>query len=302
LSLPWYVLLLLVAAAGLHTAWNFILKQIQEKNIAVWWALVFSAAVCLPALVYFIKRDGPDAIFSAWPFILASAVLEAIYYTLLAAAYRVGDFSLVYPIARGAAPALLAAWSVLFLDERLSRSGLAGIILIVAGLLIIGGSGLIGRQKRSPESGPPDKALRRLLIASVAIALLVALCTSLYSVVDGAAVKQHSPIPYIILVFTATSIIMTPLMLVRYGAPALLGEWKVRWRQLALIGLLSLAAYLLVLSAYRLSQVSYAGAVRELSVVFAAFAGWRLLGEKLGKVRLGGALIVFVGILFIAVL
>ena len=68
----------------------------------------------------------------------------------------------------------------------------------------------------------------------------------------------------------------------------------------ALMGLLTFLAYSLVLTAYSMTQVSYAGAIREVSIVIAALAGWGLLGEGLGKVRVVGAAVVFAGILLIA--
>ena len=68
------------------------------------------------------------------------------------------------------------------------------------------------------------------------------------------------------------------------------------------LGLLTVSAYLLTLLAYALAPLGYSGAIREVSVVLGAFAGWRFLGEKMGPMRLAGAGIVFVGILMIALL
>jgi drug/metabolite transporter (DMT)-like permease len=80
----------------------------------------------------------------------------------------------------------------------------------------------------------------------------------------------------------------------------MLAVWRSHWPRISLIGLLSLAAYTLVLGVYTFAPVSYAGAVREVSIVFAAFAGWRWLGEGFGALRAGGALAIFAGILLIA--
>jgi uncharacterized membrane protein len=73
-----------------------------------------------------------------WPYALSSACVEAVYYSTLVRAYTHGDFSLVYPVARGAAPALLAIWATLFLGERLQRAGVVGLILVLIGLLYVG--------------------------------------------------------------------------------------------------------------------------------------------------------------------
>ena len=278
-----FVLALLFAAAVFHAGWNLLLKQVEEKHIATWWALVASAACSLPVLAF-----SPISIIAVWPYVLASAILEALYYSVLAQAYRYGDFSLVYPIARGAAPALLAIWSVLVLGERLQPLGVMGLGLVVGGLVVVGSSAWLSQ--------------RRLAVgrASVVLALCVAVCISFYSVIDGAAVKHNPPAGYTTLIFAATTALLTPVVIARHGLPAVVGEWKRRWRRLVAIGLLTFLAYSLVLTAYSLAQISYVGAIREVSIVVGAVAGWRLLGEELGKVRVIGAIVVFAGILVIA--
>lgn len=67
------------------------------------------------------------------------------------------------------------------------------------------------------------------------------------------------------------------------------------------IGVLMLVAYMLVLVVYGFSSVSYAGAIREISIVFGALAGWLWLKEKFGFVRVAGALVIFSGILIILI-
>jgi drug/metabolite transporter (DMT)-like permease len=276
------VLLLLFASAVFHAGWNLLLKQAGEKHIATWWALVATAVCALPVLAF-----NPISLAVAWPYVLASAGFEALYYWVLVQAYDQGDFSLVYPVARGAAPALLALWAVLFLGERLRLFGGVGLGLIVLGLAVVGGSAWFTHR------GSPSRL-------SLGLALGVALCISLYSIIDAAAVKHNAPAGYTVVIFAATAALMAPVVLRRYGWPAVAAEWRGHWRRLLLIGLLTFLAYSLVLTVYRVGQVSYAGAVREISIVLAALAGWRLLGEPLGKVRVAGAAVVFAGILLIA--
>src|SRR4030095_11783379 len=94
------------------------------------------------------------------------------------------DFSLVYPIARGTAPAFLMLWSILFLREQPSAGGILGISMIVCGMVIIGATSLI--QSRGGK----------LHIKGVVTALSVALIISLYTLIDGTAVKHGPPLPY----------------------------------------------------------------------------------------------------------
>ncbi|HET6846476.1 MAG TPA: DMT family transporter, partial [Anaerolineales bacterium] len=247
-------------------------------------AMMLGSLLLLPALLFV----GLPAR-TTWIMLLISAAVEASYFIILPYAYEDADFSLVYPLARGAAPALIALWSVLFLKEQLTPGGVAGLITIILGLLVVGGSGWL------LANGKPH--WRGILPA-----LLLALCISIYTVIDGAAVKMTSPLAYAALIYFVSSLYMTPFIVRRYGWTRLTQEFRLNGRRLLLIGILIQAAYFLALLAYRLSHVSYSGAIREVGVVMGAFAGWQFLGEKFGAARLIGAIVIFVGILMIALL
>jgi drug/metabolite transporter (DMT)-like permease len=94
---------------------------------------------------------------------------------------------------------------------------------------------------------------------------------------------------------------VTPAVVLRYGNRAIINEWRTNWMRIVLVGIFTLLTYLLVLKAYTITRVSYAGTVREISVVFAAFVGWRWLGEDFGLIRLVGAVLIFAGIFVIAI-
>jgi drug/metabolite transporter (DMT)-like permease len=224
---------------------------------------------------------------STWILLAISALAEALYFIVLSFAYDDADFSLVYPLARGSAPALLALWSVLFLGERPTPGGLVGLAIIVAGLLIVGGSNWI------EQNGHPH--WRGILPA-----LFLALLISVYSVLDGAAVKHTEPFAYAALIYFVSSVYMTPFILRRHPWAELKQELAAHGWRLALIGALIVTAYFMALIAYRISFVSYAGAIREVGVVMGAIAGWQLLGEKFGGLRVAGAVIIFAGIVVIA--
>jgi drug/metabolite transporter (DMT)-like permease len=226
---------------------------------------------------------------AVWPYVLSSALMEAIYFLVLIGAYQYGDFSLVYPMARGAAPALLTLWAVLFLGERPAPLGLLGIAVLVCGLLVVGGTTWWHERKTSSLAG-----------AALGLALVTACCVSIYSAIDGAAVRLVAPLPYTVLVVGLSGVFITPLIIMRYGGEAMLAEVRAHWGTILVAGVLSLFTYMLVLLAYSFSPVSYGGAIREVSVVFAAFVGWRWLGESFGRARLVGAGLIFVGILLIA--
>jgi drug/metabolite transporter (DMT)-like permease len=282
--MPPIAIALLFFSAILHTTWNLLLKQTDDKYIATWWAVLVGSLLFLPVL-FFTGLPAKET----WVLLVASVCIEVVYYALLSAAYTDSDFSLVYPLARGTAPAFIALWSVWFLGETLSPGGLAGLIIVVLGLLIVGGSGLF--------ITPEKPHLKGILLA-----LTIALLISFYSAIDGAAVKQTSALPYAVLVFFLAPAFASPVVIKRYGWQRLTSVWKTNRNRLILIGLLTVCAYLLVLAAYSMAPISYSGAIREVSVVLGAFAGWRFLNEKLGGWRLFGSTVIFLGILVIAFL
>lgn len=282
--MPPLALGLVLVAAVLHATWNLLVKRAREKQVMTWLALVVGVLCYLPIVI-----ASPIDILSVWPFIVSSALVEAVYYIALISAYEHGDFSLVYPMARGSAPALLLIWTALFLGERPTLSGVLGILLLALGLVIVGGKAWWSLRKTAT-----------LHSNGLAIALGVALCISVYTTIDGAAVHRVNPLPYTVIVIALTTAIITPAILLRYGRTAITDEWKSNWLRIILVGIFTLLAYILALKAYTITRVSYAGAVREVSVVFAAALGWKLLHEEFGAARLAGSVFIFAGILVIA--
>jgi drug/metabolite transporter (DMT)-like permease len=225
---------------------------------------------------------------SMWMFALVSMALEAVYFILLSNAYSDHDFSLVYPIARGTAPAFLMLWSVLFLEEVPSPGGLLGVGMIVAGMVIIGATSLI--QNRGS----------RLHLKGVMVALTVALIISLYTLIDGTAVKNGPPLPYALTMFMFVPVFTTAYNVRRFGWKQFAAAWKGPRIPLILAAILGVVAYLLALIAYSFAPLSYSGAIREVSVVIGAFLGWQFLEEPMGGTRVAGAVVIFAGILVIA--
>ena len=282
--MPLTALGLLLAAAMMHTTWNLLVKRAKEKQVFIWCSLIAGTIIFSPLLL-----TSPLFLVSTWPYLISSALVEVIYYITLIRAYENGDFSLVYPMARGAAPAFLLIWATFFLGERPRFFGLMGIALLVFGLIIVGGKTWWTLRKTSGFSK-----------SALALALGVACCISIYTAIDGAAVRHVSPLPYTVLVIALAALFITPAVVKRYGNDAIADEWRANWLRITLVGLFTLLAYILALKAYSIARVSYAGSVREISVVFAAFVGWRWLGESFGAIRLVGAMFIVVGILVIA--
>ena len=289
-------LALVLGAGFLHASWNLILKRTSERLLVTAWGLLLGAVVFAPALI---QAWPPPA--RVWPYAICSAAILLAYYTCLARAYEHGDFSLVYPVARGTAPAMLALWAVLFLGERPSAAGVLGIVAILGGLVVLGGAPLWSRRDGDPRGAALQSrwAALRTHARGSGLAFLVAFLVSTYSAIDGAGVRLWTPIPYVVLTFALSGSLLIPLLALRQGKHVF-RVLRTHWIPTVVISVMTLAAYSLVLRAFQIAPVSYAGAAREVGIVFGALGGWLLLGERLGGIRTAGAVLVFVGIAALA--
>ena len=283
--MPILAIALLLSGAVLHTAWNLLLKQSKDKYVASWWMVITGGVIAMFTLLF----TGLP-VREMWKFAVFSILAEARYFITLSYAYHDNEFSLIYPIARGAAPAFLALWSFLFLDEQPTAGGLLGLGLIILGLLIIGISTLARAN------------VTRLHFKGVAVAVFLAMLISIYSAIDGAAVKNGDAVAYVMTMFTLVPVPITPFIVRQYGWGRLWQEFREQGFKLVLTGILGVAAYMLAVLAYSLAPLSYSGAIREVSVVFGAIAGWWFLKEKMGVMRVLGSAVIFGGILVIAFL
>ncbi len=281
--MPMLALVLLFLSATMHALWNFLLKSAEEKYIAMGWQVILSGILSLFLIFY--SGLPPKEM---WLFAVISMLLEAVYFILLCIAYTDHDFSLVYPIARGAAPALLVLWSTIFVREQLTVGGYIGLAMITGGIILIGATTLLKNKGEKPH-------LRGILTA-----LSVALVISIYTFIDGIAVKQTPALPYGLSMFVMVPFVTTPYLTNYYGVQAFKRTWKNYRGYLLIGGVLGLAAYMLALFAYTIAPVSYSGAIREVSAVIGAFLGWKFLKEEMGGIRLVGSAIVFAGVMVIA--
>lgn len=282
--MPILAILLLLVSAVLHTSWNLLIKQSEDKYIVTWWMVTIGGIFALVAL--FFTGLPPRQM---WIFAMISICVEATYFVTLSYAYRDNDFSLIYPVARGAAPAFLALWSFLFLHEKLTSGGLLGLGMIIGGLLIIGINTLT------------QVHVTNLHFKGAAVALFIALLISIYTTIDGAALRDGFALPYVMSMFAFVPIPITPFIFREYKWERIKKTLTNQPIRVPLAGVLGVLAYLMAVFSYSIAPLSYAGSIREVSVVFGALAGWWFLKEKMGGIRLLGAFVIFVGIVVIAV-
>jgi drug/metabolite transporter (DMT)-like permease len=281
-------ILLLALAAAVHSVWNLFSKRSLDKQTFLWLAVVASLVIyVLPAV--FLMRAFPPWV---WGIIVLSGLLEAVYYLLLGSAYQRGDLSLVYPLARGSAPLFVTVFAFSLLGERPTPVGIAGILLIVAGIYTLHLKSIDPRGLLAPIIAVSRERASQL-------ALLVGVIIAGYSVVDKVGVRYVSPFPYLYLVLLVSSVALAPYMLlVRRGA--IRREWRVNKGAVIAVGFMFVAGYLFVLYALTMSKVSYAASVREMSVIFGAALGAFVLREPFGGNKILGAVFIFAGIVCIA--
>lgn len=280
-------LALVLGAAVLHSGWNALTKRGQNPLCFLWSAGTLATVFCMPLAVPVLLAEGFPA--SALPYVLTTISLHAVYFYALGRSYRSGQFSLVYPIARGFGVALVPIFALVLLDERLSLLGSTGVALVVAGIvgLQITSRGWTGIAAQLRQVGPGTRW-----------ALFTGVMTAAYSLVDKVGVAHLHPVPYIAFMFLGIDLLLLPVMLA--DRAALRREWAMNWRTILVAAVLTATAYLLVLFAFRLSKAGYVVAAREVSIVLSALIGSLWLKEGALGPRLAGAVVVLAGVACVA--
>jgi len=277
--MPTEALVLTLFAAVMHASWNAIVKVGIDRAVVL--GLIAFAHTGVGAVMIAIAGI-PDP--ASWPFILASTLLHYGYYVCLHHAYRVGDLSQVYPLARGLAPLLVALGAWAFAGEAMSAAGWGAVLLASLGISAIAFSRRGGMWDHPPT-----------LFYTIATGLIIAS----YSVVDGMGVRlAGAPLAYMGWLFVWEFPVFVTVLLRRrrtLNAIPLSGVVKGLGG-----GLLSVTAYSLVIYAATLAPLAAISAVRESSVIIAALIGTLMLGESYWRQRCGAAAVVAVGIAFLA--
>lgn len=280
--------MLVVASAFFHALWNLMVKGGADKVAYMWLMNLTSLLTTLP--VFFLLLSDWSLPITAVPYMLGSGLAEALYFFSLGKAYEHGDLSLVYPIARSS-PLYLFALAAIFLGEEISPLGVFGILLVVIGVYMIHLRGLSPRNFLVPVISIRSRASQ--------FALLAALSTSIYSLIDKAGVLKVGPMIYAFWLDFFITALLTPLVLLRGGLSSLAVELKSQGLKIAVSGFLMRVGYLMVLLAMSMAQVSYILSIRQLSIVIVSFLGAGLLGEEYWRVRLIASFLIFSGVLIL---
>jgi len=264
-----------LAAAALHATWNALVKAGGDGFA------VLALAIGLPALpILALLPFVPLPAAASWPYLVASTLVHWVYFGCLLGAYRHGDLSQVYPIARGTAPLLVALGAWALAGEALGRLEAIGLVVLSAGILSLA-------WRRGPR---PAGEARGMLLALATAATIAA-----YSLFDGLGVRRAGTVPgYILWVF-----LMTGGPFLGFALWRRRHDWRVSVAPSLKAGLggaaTSTLAYGIVIWAMSQGPMAHVIALRETSVVIAAGIGAWLLGEPFGRRRLLAAAVAAAG-------
>ena len=280
-------LLLILAAAFIHASWNLLNKRASGHVTFTWLVAFLSAMIYTPVALAVIFVTQLEIGMDGMALMAGSAALHTGYFVLLNQGYRVGDLSLVYPLARGTGPLLSSVGAILLLGERPSALALSGALLIVGGVLVL---------TMNPTSLGQSGAK-----TAVFYALVTGLFIAAYTLWDKQAVSRFA-LPPLVLDWGANlgRAIFLTILPVRYPR-----QMRVEWRQhrYEAIGVAVLAplSYILVLTAMQFTPVSYVAPAREISILIGTAMGTRLLAEGDGQRRLVAASAMVLGVVALAV-
>jgi drug/metabolite transporter (DMT)-like permease len=278
-------LAIVLIAAVVHAFWNLLAKRAGGGAVFVWLYAVCSTIIWTPLTLSSFLRVRHSLTLVDLTFLVGSGLIHTAYFVVLQKAYRVGDLSFVYPLARGTGPALSALGAIVLLGERPTTVALAGTALVVFAIVVFFKPGglSVGRQH------------------AVVLGLTTGVLIASYTLWDKHAVTARHIPPILMEWATGATrvILLLPIALRNWSEVRI--DWKTRRWFAIWIGVLNPLAYLLILFAMTFTPVSYIAPSREISILFGAFLGGHFLGEGDCPRRLAGAGIMVLGILCLSV-
>ncbi len=268
--------LLLAAVSAVTTSFAHALLKAGGDKLAVQaWVRLTGLAFALP-LAAWIGLPPPNL----WPWLIAAGLIHAVYQYVLIHSYSLSDFSVAYPIARGATPIFTAALGIGLLGDRLSPLVLGGVFIVSLGILSLSWGGSIS-------------------LRGFAAAAFAGLLTTAYSLVDAKGVRLAPMASTFIIWFYLADGVSMPLLLIARDKAQFPKALAANWRTGLAAGIAALAAFVPALFAFDLAPVGAVAAIRESSVIISLAIAALLLKETVDAKRAGGALLVAAGTLAI---
>lgn len=281
-------LFLILCSALMHALWNLLVKQSRDKTVFIWW--MFLNSWILMTLVVMVRTQPlPLTLELVW-ISAAAAVCFVLYHWLGGYAYRVGDLSVTYPLVQ-TSMVYVPIWGVLVLGEQLNMAGIIGIALIIVGAYGIQMRRLSWRDALYPLTSLQD--------GSVRAALLAGFIYSIGALLDKTGVTAYPAFDFTYVLVFFMLLFMTLNLLRPSYRGRVLAEARHHPYLVAISGPVIMASFLSFRFGLSLAPVSYAVPVRQVSLLIGVAIGLLFLGETCGRIRLGFAALILLGVFFV---
>ena len=270
------VLLAVLGAAFLHALWNALIKMGASKLGGM---VILSLTEVPIGLAIAATRPLPAP--EVWPWVIAAGCTHFAYKFFLTYAYDRGDLSRVYPIARGAAPMIVALIGAVTLADAVATQEYLGIVVLGAGILLMArGAFAQGEERRM-----------------LPFAIGSACATATYTLIDGLGARvSGDAAAYVAWVFVADGLIFSTMMLALRG-PDILPRDRRSWGVASFASAASYGAYAVSIWAMTIAPIAVVAALRETSILFAVLIGWLVFGEPMDRGKIIAAALIVGGVM-----
>ncbi len=289
--MEFFAYILVLVSAFTHAYWNFILKKSGGTQAFIGLSKIAEIVLFIIPFIYFVAKDE-IAILNYWLFYVIGALLVVLNYLFLGQAYKRGDLSLVYPISRAGALLFLPVLAFFLIAEKVDLVGIIAILLIFVGLFAV----------QLPAFSLKEIAFvfTKFKSSATMLALLAALTTAGYTLWDKHSISFLPPFVYFYAYTVIVGITYAVFISVKYPSENIKNEWTNHKFSIIQVGFFNTFTYLLVLYSLQTGKTSYVIALRQLSIAFGAFLGWRFLQEELSFPKKIGIGILLLGCLLIS--
>lgn len=289
--------LIVLVSAVAHATWNLFGKSVSPSSAFFWYCTLWGAMIGLPVLVIY-KAALTGLTTAIWWMVLLTGFFQALYLSSLAAAYRHGEMSIVYPLARSS-PLIMLLIGAVFLGtvDRITLAAITGILLIVAGCMIL------------PMRHLNEFRWSNYLNLATVFALIAATSTAGYSLVDDAATRWIRERPghglsewetallFVVLQAWSALAWLSGMVALQVEERHLMSVLVAKWRITMGAGILILGTYGLVVWAMAYAEdVSYVVAFRQISIPIGVTMGWFFLRETLHLPKMLGVVVILIGL------
>ena len=273
------VFIVVILAAFLHAVWNAMVKKGDNKYVSL--TAIVLGHVPISIIVIFFT---PTISVQGLPYIFISAIFLTGYEWCLLSAYRLEDYTKVYPIARGTALIFIIIISLFLFSLNISKFELIGVLVISFGIIILSLQNI--------------KTFKNY--SATMYALGTGLFISCYSITDGFGGRlSASPLNYTAWLMILNAVIFSILLIIMNKQEVVKKVFSEEKKIFFIGGTLSYTVYGTIIWAFTQAPVPLVAALRETSIIIALMIGAIFLNEKLNILKISTVLTIFFGVILL---